>query len=630
MTMPASDILASRTLARGALVAGIALAVSLQVAAAEIPERYLQRSRVERHALIIGVDTYDAITPVPSVAKDLKRIEEALRGQGFMQQATLVNPTYCETLAEVVAFGRRVRASAPDGNAIALVYFAGHGLHHGHEQWLAPRDFPDALPIALLTSAVPVSFVTDALEGSGAGGPLLMIDACRNDPLPPGPPRSGVAIASAASAEGCVVDPPDAIDGASSVFDPIGDPASLQPGSAPERASATYQCYSTRLGQLSNSPANGMSPSAYVDAIVEEIATPGIGAAEWMRNVRTLVEQRTGGTLKPMCEDHGAPLYSINLSDLSTEAAVLDWRRALGADICQIRKLVRNRPVSPVRAGMLAWLEDHEDALQQCAQQAGTFPLLLSQVFGDDGEVLTGIEAAASTRVLASRIPGSRIIWHAKANQVFRTITPLSERWASVQTPNGTGFVRLPADLETKLSAPSDWIAPGPAKVHAEIRLPSGEHVPLRRYFTGRLAYLAQSLPQPDPTPPPDLAIPERDGFRVTLDVRGLCTDGGELADCAKLQQLAARVLPGAESIEIMSVARNGAATSLENDAAFVAALHLQSALAGMGIAPERAPLRERSAAWAESGDPALAGLLLLRFTVGGVKPPPTPAVEEG
>src|SRR5262249_33294443 len=82
-------------------------------------------------------------------------------------------------------------------NDLVVVAFAGHGVHLDGASYLCPVD--GQLDRAAET-LVPMEVVYSQLERSKASFKLLILDACRNDPRPPGrralddkPDASGLA-----------------------------------------------------------------------------------------------------------------------------------------------------------------------------------------------------------------------------------------------------------------------------------------------------------------------------------------------------------------------------------------------------------------------------------------------------
>jgi hypothetical protein len=83
---------------------------------------------------------------------------------------------------DIFAAVKSFAASLKEGD-IALIYFSGHGLNVGGQDYIIPSG-------ALLAAAgreaheyVPVSWLVEKLRDSGAGAGVIIIDACRSEPF---------------------------------------------------------------------------------------------------------------------------------------------------------------------------------------------------------------------------------------------------------------------------------------------------------------------------------------------------------------------------------------------------------------------------------------------------------------
>jgi len=74
-----------------------------------------------------------------------------------------------------------LKVARPDD--LVLVAFSGHGVHLDGKSFFCPTDANLDSPE---TTMVPLDFIYRQLDGSRARQKLLLVDACRNDPRPPG------------------------------------------------------------------------------------------------------------------------------------------------------------------------------------------------------------------------------------------------------------------------------------------------------------------------------------------------------------------------------------------------------------------------------------------------------------
>ena len=136
---------------------------ALRAASADPPRRV---------ALVIGNSTYVAAPHLANSGADAKLIAEALRHAGFTNvdlKVDLSKPSFERALQE---FQKKA-----DGAAVALVYYAGHGLEVDGRNWLVPVDATLAderdLPFQAIDLDVVLGTVTHAKDLGRA-----VLDAC--------------------------------------------------------------------------------------------------------------------------------------------------------------------------------------------------------------------------------------------------------------------------------------------------------------------------------------------------------------------------------------------------------------------------------------------------------------------
>ena len=148
--------------------AGVLLALVLLAAP-------LPASAAGRVALVVGNSTYEYIGRLPNPANDAADLSAALRRLGF--DVTVAQDAGRTALTEALrAFTRR-----STGADVALVFYAGHGMEMDGVNYLLPVD-------ARLERDTDVRYETVTLDDvlastSGASLRLVILDACRNNPL---------------------------------------------------------------------------------------------------------------------------------------------------------------------------------------------------------------------------------------------------------------------------------------------------------------------------------------------------------------------------------------------------------------------------------------------------------------
>src|SRR5208337_3293828 len=132
-----------------------------------------------RQALLIANGAYKNFgaleTPVPE-AQDLAT---TLKGLGF-QVTLLKNASREEMLDALDAFGSSLKGKG----GIAFFHYGGHGVQVAGKNYLIPADadIPDDRKVS--TRAVDLEEVMTTMDASGADTSIVILDACRNDPLP--------------------------------------------------------------------------------------------------------------------------------------------------------------------------------------------------------------------------------------------------------------------------------------------------------------------------------------------------------------------------------------------------------------------------------------------------------------
>ena len=128
-----------------------------------------------RVALVVGNTTYAHIGRLPNPENDAADMSAALRRLGF-EVTTELDADRVELTEALRAFTRR---SA--GADVSLVFYAGHGIEMDGVNYLVPVD-------ARLERDVDVRFETITVDDllvstTGASLRLVILDACRNNPL---------------------------------------------------------------------------------------------------------------------------------------------------------------------------------------------------------------------------------------------------------------------------------------------------------------------------------------------------------------------------------------------------------------------------------------------------------------
>lgn len=141
------------------------------------------RAGERRVALVIGNATYKA-DPLDNPVNDARLVAKTLTSAGF--QVTLRENLDRRGLFEAMrAFGNQLNE-----DAVALFYYAGHGLQLRDRNYLVPIDAEIQTEEEIPVSALDVGFILDRMASARSRVNIVILDACRNNPFA-GRSRSG-------------------------------------------------------------------------------------------------------------------------------------------------------------------------------------------------------------------------------------------------------------------------------------------------------------------------------------------------------------------------------------------------------------------------------------------------------
>jgi Caspase domain len=214
----------------------------------------------ERVALVIGNGSYQNVAPLLNPANDASDIAASLQRLGF-SVTTLINARFDDMRLGLLDFGRKAR-----GVEMAVVFYAGHGMEIGGENWLIPIDAELRTDTDAENEAISLrSVVLQVATATNLG--LVILDACRNNPFAANMQRS---IRTRAVERGLVqVGPTDNV----------------------------LVAFSAKDGTVSNDGDGRNSP--FTAALLNNIETPGLEINFMFRNVRDDVMTATKREQQP-------------------------------------------------------------------------------------------------------------------------------------------------------------------------------------------------------------------------------------------------------------------------------------------------------------------------------------------
>lgn len=135
-------------------------------------------------ALIIGNGTYKN-RPLANPPNDAEDMSKKLKQLGFRVE-TLINATQQQMEEAVVVFGRSLRT----GDA-GVFYYAGHGMQVGGVNYIIPVGVEIRSESEVKYKAVNANWVLEQMNEARNSLNVLVLDACRDNPLGRGASRPG-------------------------------------------------------------------------------------------------------------------------------------------------------------------------------------------------------------------------------------------------------------------------------------------------------------------------------------------------------------------------------------------------------------------------------------------------------
>ena len=135
-----------------------------------------EASAASRAALVIGNGAYQNVAQLPNPPRDAADVADSLTRLGFAVTRSS-DVTGDAMRRALVAFGH-----AADGADMAVVFYAGHGMELGGENWLIPVDAKLLSDTDADSEAISLKSVTLQVGKARQLG-LVILDACRNNPF---------------------------------------------------------------------------------------------------------------------------------------------------------------------------------------------------------------------------------------------------------------------------------------------------------------------------------------------------------------------------------------------------------------------------------------------------------------
>lgn len=228
----------------------------------------------ERIALVIGNSGYDDLGRLANAANDAELMALTLEEVAFnvIKAIDADRDAMADAIEE---FGMRLESAGPD--ATGLFYYAGHGVQFNSVNYLVPVASGIEEATQLDTRALSAQQVLDRMELAANRLNIVILDACRDNPLPASSRSLSRGLAR--------MNPP----------------------------SGTLIAFSTENNMTALDGVPGEAHSPYAISLAARIKSPGLRLVDVFRRVGADVEEATGGQQRPLFEDRvrGDPFFFL-------------------------------------------------------------------------------------------------------------------------------------------------------------------------------------------------------------------------------------------------------------------------------------------------------------------------------
>jgi uncharacterized protein len=129
-----------------------------------------------RVALIVGNGSYQNVPPLPTTLNDAGDIAQSFERLGFAT-TKLTNASYDDFRRAIRKFNELTQKAD-----IAVIYFGGHGLEAGGENWLLPVDADLRTDLDIAQEAIGLNGLMQSVGRVAVLG-MVILDASRNNPF---------------------------------------------------------------------------------------------------------------------------------------------------------------------------------------------------------------------------------------------------------------------------------------------------------------------------------------------------------------------------------------------------------------------------------------------------------------
>lgn len=318
-------------------------------------------------ALVIGQADYETLSDLGNPLNDARAMDDMLSELGFDVTRVLDRG------------GERLRREIEDfladaeGADVALVYYAGHAVEAGGQNYLVPIDADLSTPASAGASLVPVGELLDELARE-VPVTILLLDACRTDAFP-----DGTEILLPGSKE--------PVEIAATGLGEMRGPTPLVANIDPESLGMVIGFASAPGEAALDGPAGTNSP--YASALLKHLGAGGYAFGDLMTMVAEEVYLKTGARQIPWMNSSLRRVLSFEAVETSgdDEALIRDGRRKLLLSIAATPTDVR-RQVETAATGAAVPMDTLYGLLEAMGTDVPVDPAALDQLLQTQTETL--------------------------------------------------------------------------------------------------------------------------------------------------------------------------------------------------------------------------------------------------
>ena len=131
-----------------------------------------------RIALVIGNSAYVNAPPLVNPKNDARSMTIILRKLGF--EVINVEDATRDQILDAI---KKMQASMKGRQAVAMLYYAGHGLQSNWHNYMVPVDINPVKTVNIPQQTVDIEIILDAFKNSATRMNIVVLDACRDNPF---------------------------------------------------------------------------------------------------------------------------------------------------------------------------------------------------------------------------------------------------------------------------------------------------------------------------------------------------------------------------------------------------------------------------------------------------------------